>query len=99
MLIRIVRMTFRPEEVDNFLALFDANKERIRHFPGCSHLELLQDIDHPNVLSTYSIWDNEDSLNAYRHSKVFEEVWHQTKIKFSDKPVAHSLQKLVNVDN
>ncbi len=97
MLIRIVRMTFQPSEVDNFLDLFETNKSRIRNFPGCQHLELLQDIDHKNVLTTYSLWDNKDSLNNYRNSSVFAEVWHQTKIKFADKPRAYSMEKLVEV--
>ena len=43
MLIRIVRMTFKEENVGEFLENFEANKEKIRNFPGCNHLELWQD--------------------------------------------------------
>lgn len=98
MLIRVVRMTFRPEERNNFLELFDQKKEKIRHFEGCSHLELLEDYNDPNVFSTYSYWQDEVALNAYRHSELFAEVWANTKSKFAAKPVAFSLKKFIQVD-
>ncbi|MBO3700200.1 putative quinol monooxygenase [Roseivirga sp. E12] len=98
MLIRIVRMTFRPEERDAFLSLFDEKKENIRHFAGCSHLELLEDYSDSNVFSTYSYWEDEEALNAYRNSDLFAEVWTNTKSKFAAKPVAFSLKKFVQVD-
>lgn len=98
MLIRIVRMTFRPEERANFLALFDDVKEKIRHFSGCTHLELLEDYNDPNVFSTYSYWNTETDLNAYRHSDLFAEVWANTKNKFSAKPIAFSSKKYIQVD-
>jgi len=98
MLIRIVRMTFLPEERDNFLELFDESKEKIRHFPGCRHLELLEDYNDLNVFSTYSYWEDEAALNAYRHSELFAEVWANTKSKFAAKPVAFSSKKFIQVD-
>ena len=52
MLIRVVRMTFRKEAVAAFLENFDANKEKIRNFPGCIHLELWQDENHKNIFLT-----------------------------------------------
>ena len=75
MLIRIVRMTFIPEQVDSFLELFDATKEKIRSFEGCQHLELLQDYNQSNVFITYSHWESEEHLNHYRFSPLFGEVW------------------------
>ncbi|OEK05492.1 putative quinol monooxygenase [Roseivirga misakiensis] len=98
MLIRIVRMTFRPEERQNFLTLFDEKKEKIRHFPGCTHLELLEDYNDPNIFSTYSYWDSEADLNNYRHSDLFAEVWANTKSKFAAKPIAFSLKNYIKVD-
>lgn len=98
MLIRVVRMTFRPEEVDDFLLLFDETKERIRHFDGCTHLELLRDYNDPCIYNTYSKWEDEAALNKYRNSPLFAEVWKKTKAKFSDKPLAFSLKEHINVD-
>ncbi|MHA7102753.1 putative quinol monooxygenase [Roseivirga pacifica] len=97
MLIRIVRMTFKPEEVDNFLALFEATKEKIRGFEGCCLLELWKDYNEPNIFTTYSHWENEDALNKYRHSELFKAVWANTKSKFADKPVAFSSKKEMEV--
>ena len=98
MLIRIVRMTFRPEERTAFLQLFDRNKKKIRHFPGCTHLELLEDFNDKNVLTTYSYWKSEADLNNYRQSELFAGVWQNTKTKFAAKPIAFSLKKYIQVD-
>ena len=97
MLIRIVRMTFREEEVGRFLEVFEASKLKIRNFPGCQHLELLKDYTAPNIFSTYSLWDNQKSLDSYRHSDLFKGVWAQTKPLFSEKPVAFSSKKYIEV--
>ncbi len=97
MLIRTVRMTFKPEEVDNFLEVFEASKHKIRGFKGCSHLELLKDYNDPCVFSTYSFWEDEEALNRYRYSDLFKEVWAQTKPRFSEKPIAFSSKKYIEV--
>ncbi len=89
-LIRIVRMTFREEEIDNFLHLFSRNKTKIRSFPGCEHLELHRDLDHPNVMATYSHWTGPEALENYRQSALFKGVWKETKALFADRPAAFS---------
>jgi len=90
MLIRIVRMTFAPDKTTEFLEIFRNSKEKIRSFKGCHHVELLQDINRPNVYSTYSLWESEEHLNNYRDSLLFGQVWKATKALFSDKPQAWS---------
>ena len=90
-------MTFRESEVQNFLELFHHSKEKIRNFEGCQHLTLLEDHDFPNVLTTYSIWDDAPALQQYRQSTLFKEVWAETKAKFAEKPMAFSLKKLITV--
>jgi quinol monooxygenase YgiN len=97
MLIRIVRMTFEEDKVNDFLKVFDESKEKIRHFPGCRHLELLKDYNQDNVFSTYSYWEDDEALNNYRFSELFKEVWSQTKILFKEKPVAFSSKKYIEV--
>ncbi|MCB0497832.1 MAG: antibiotic biosynthesis monooxygenase [Cyclobacteriaceae bacterium] len=98
MLIRIVRMTFDPAKVDDFLAIFNESKHKIRQMEGCSHLELMQDYNLPNSFSTYSIWQDETALNNYRDSEVFKDVWARTKALFSAKPIAFSLKEHTKVD-
>jgi len=91
MIIRIVKMSFAPEKVNEFLLLFNASKQQIRNFQGCSHLELLNDAGQPNIFFTYSHWENESRLDEYRNSQLFAGVWASTKILFNDKPQAWSL--------
>ena len=90
MLIRIVRMTFRPDKVSQFLSIFDSSKNKIRSFPGCMVLELHRDHNAKNIFITYSIWENEKALNSYRQSELFRSVWPETKILFLEKPFAFS---------
>ena len=90
MIIRIVRMTFRPEKTEDFLEIFRNSKVRIRAFEGCRHVELLQDLQQPHIYSTYSLWESEEHLNAYRRSALFGQVWPATKALFADKPQAWS---------
>lgn len=97
MLIRIVRMTFKPEEVPAFLENFEANKSFIRNFPGCQHLELWQDETQKNIFITYSHWESEKALDQYRDSELFKSVWSFTKALFSEKPQAFSSKKLQEV--
>lgn len=93
MLIRIVRMTFKSENVSDFLVIFESSKNKIRSFDGCRHLELWKDYHAENSFTTYSIWDDEDTLNNYRNSELFKNVWQQTKALFKEKPIAFSNKK------
>ncbi|MEL7005965.1 MAG: antibiotic biosynthesis monooxygenase family protein [Bacteroidota bacterium] len=97
MLIRVVRMTFREDEVENFLKVFNDSKHKIKNFDGCKHLELLKDYHQPNIFSTYSIWEDDSALDNYRHSDLFAGVWKQTKALFNDKPIAFSSEKYIEV--
>ncbi len=94
MIRRIVCMTFRTDAIDDFLDLFEKRKDQIRYFPGCRHLELWQDRQNPQVFFTYSWWEAEDNLEAYRHSDLFKETWSSTKALFADRPRAWSLDQL-----
>lgn len=83
-------MEFDPEKVDSFLEIFNNSCEQIGAFPGCKSLKLLRDINQTNVLFTYSVWENAESLEAYRHSGLFEKTWAATKVLFCAKPMAWS---------
>ena len=79
MLVRLVRLTFQPESVAEFLALFAATQAQIRQQPGCQHLALWQVAGQPHTYCTLSHWHDEAALNAYRRSALFGEVWPATK--------------------
>ena len=93
MLIRIVKLTFKPENIASFERIFESSKSKILAFPGCTFLELYQDINHSNVFFTYSFWENESNLEAYRNSDFYKDVWQTTKTLFSDKPEAWSVNR------
>lgn len=100
MIVRIVKMTFKPEHLEHFInEVFEHSKKHIRNFDGCTHLELHQDAAHKNILYTYSIWENEDCLNVYRNSELFEKTWAKTKVLFADRPQAFSLEKVTEVSD
>ena len=91
MIIRIVQMEFEEELVPDFLNIFAASRERIRSFPGCTHLQLLQGEADPCVFFTYSHWRGEEDLISYRNSDLFRGVWRNTRKLFRAAPKAWSL--------
>jgi heme oxygenase (mycobilin-producing) len=91
MIIRIVKMGFHTENIEAFKDIFENSKHLIRGFNGCLHLELLEKVDEPNIMFTYSHWESEEHLNEYRKSELFEKTWAATKILFNTKPEAWSV--------
>jgi (4S)-4-hydroxy-5-phosphonooxypentane-2,3-dione isomerase len=95
MVTRIVKMTFRNESCEEFMAIFHKYKEQIRHTPGCLSLTLLREKANSPVFFTYSYWEDEGKLDAYRYSDTFAEVWPQTKALFSAPAEAWTTDTLV----
>lgn len=93
MLIRIVKLTFKPENIPSFKRIFEASKSSILDFEGCNLVEGYQDLKNPCVFFTYSFWDSESDLENYRASDFFKGVWSNTKKLFSEKPEAWSLRQ------
>ncbi|MEO6833465.1 MAG: antibiotic biosynthesis monooxygenase family protein [Chitinophagaceae bacterium] len=93
MIIRVVQMNFRAEEIETFQALFAERKERIQSFEGCLHLELWQDVNRTGIFFTYSHWESEQHLNHYRFSEFFKETWKATKVLFAEKAQAWSVER------
>jgi len=94
MIHRLVKLTFQESKVDNFIALFEERKSQIASFPGCRYLELWREKSDGNVFFTYSHWETNDALEAYRKSELFADTWSKTKVLFADKPQAWSLDSL-----
>lgn len=97
MFVRIVKMRFQEDKIIAFLENFHQVKHQIREFEGNQFLELYQDKTDNRVFFTYSYWINEESLENYRKSDIFKEVWTYTKALFSDKPEAWSVEKVVSL--
>ena len=94
MLIRIVKLSFKTEHIQDFKDVFYTNENKIAGFPGCSSVTCLQDKNSPNIFFTYSIWDYESSLENYRNSELFNTVWGTVKKYFNDRPLAWSCEAL-----
>ncbi|MDF1697310.1 MAG: antibiotic biosynthesis monooxygenase [Saprospiraceae bacterium] len=92
MITRIVKLTFKPEHIDEFKEIWSQSKELIAGFEGCYFVEMLETLHEENICFTYSVWENEAALNNYRHSELFNKTWARTKILFDGKPEAWSTQ-------
>ena len=93
MLVRIVKLTFKKENIASFETIFEKNKNRIRQAEGCCFLELLQHQEDKNIFFTYSYWKTNNDLERYRRSDFFKNLWKETKNLFDDHLEAWSLIK------
>lgn len=91
MITRIVKLTFQKEKVDDFKEIWENSKDKIASVDGCRFVEMFQAREPSNICFTHSIWESENDLNAYRHSDLFAVTWAKTKVLFSEKPEAWSL--------
>jgi quinol monooxygenase YgiN len=82
-MIRIVKLHFQEDKIEAFLAFFETIKWKVAQQPGCGGMKLLRDKNNPHIVFTYSLWENEDALNAYRFSDTFGYVWPTIKPWFA----------------
>ena len=94
MITRIVKMAFTEGIEEEFPRILDETKEKIRDFEGCTSLELLRDKKEKTIFFTYSNWDSQQHLDAYRHSPLFKNVWSRVSALFATKAEAWSLKKI-----
>ena len=93
-IVRIVKMSFESEHIQTFKSIFAERQSTIKKFKGCEHLELWQDEKEPGIFFTYSIWKDEQHLNAYRFSSFFKETWSLTRALFNKKAEAWTTRKV-----
>lgn len=98
MFVRIVRMSFDPLKIEEFLQNFHDNKNQIRNFEGCTFLELYRDKKHTNIFFTYSYWNAEKDLENYRNSIFFKDAWGKISVLFNDTPLAWSVEKIITLE-
>ncbi|TVZ59918.1 hypothetical protein NA63_2461 [Flavobacteriaceae bacterium MAR_2010_105] len=97
MFVRLVKMSFKPTKVEEFLSNFELHKAQIRNFKGCEFLELYRDKSDANVFFTYSFWNSETDLENYRQSELFKSVWSKTKPLFNSSAEAWSVDKIATL--
>lgn len=96
MITRIVQLEFEDDKISEFLAFFDTIKQQVNTFPGCYGMKLYQDIHRPTIVMTYSHWESQEALDAYRTSETFGKIWPKIKLWFSEKPQAWSVNAYFN---
>ena len=94
MITRIVKMTFEPHHANTFLQVFESRKYLIASFVGCKGVELLRDIEKPNVFFTYSKWKDVADLEKYRNSPLFTNTWAEVKPLFAARAEAWSVKNV-----
>jgi heme-degrading monooxygenase HmoA len=94
MIKRFVKMQFRPDQTEAFIQVYESSRHLIRAFEGCEHVELLRDAACPEVFFTFSRWQSEAHLEAYRASDLFKGVWAKTKVLFAEKAQAWTVKEV-----
>ena len=56
MILRIVKMRFRPEETESFMAFFEKIKPAIESMPGLKELKICRNADNKDEVFTLSTW-------------------------------------------
>ena len=94
MIVRIVKLHFKKQHTPDFEKLFDFLSPQILKFEGCNKVELLRDINNPEIYFTYSWWQSDEHLENYRNSELFKTWWAEVKKLFAEKPHAWSLEEV-----
>lgn len=94
MITRIVRMHFRPEEVESFIDIYRKSRPFILEMKGCLGVSLHSQAGKPEIMFTISKWDSEEDLNHYRNSDFFKQTWTKTKALFESSADAWSLEEI-----
>ncbi len=92
-MIRIVKLTFKTEHIEEFLTHFESVKNDINNFPGCKGMKLLREQGSSNVFFTYSQWEENKDLDNYRRSELFGSIWPKVKLWFDKKAEAWSVEE------
>lgn len=97
MITRVVKLTLRPERVEEFVEIFGKSQPKILNQPGCISVRLMKDIGPPCELYTFSEWSQAEDLERYRRSALFGQVWPVVKKMFAAPAVAWSLSTITDM--
>ena len=79
-MIRIVKLTILPSEIDTFKTFFKEHHQIITSFEGCNSVKLVQSIENPCIFFTLS--------------ETFKEIWAFAKSLFADSAEAWSSEDI-----
>jgi len=93
MIVRIVRMHFRPEVKEMILQRLIGQAPKVRAFPGCLYLVLHQDAENTAIFYSISHWESPDALEVYRQDALFQDFWAEIKTHFAQPAQAFTLRE------
>ncbi len=96
MITRIVRLSFKKENVVDFINAFNNSKAQISAFPGCTKLRLFKDFSDETIFYTHSEWNSMEDLENYRKSDLFIATWSVVKPLFANSPQVFSLVESIH---
>ena len=94
MITRIVKLSIKEENKNEFISLFKKFKNDIVSSEGCFEVEFFQDKSQSSIFFTVSRWKNENALELYRNSALFELIWPTVKPMFIKKAEAWTIQEV-----
>lgn len=77
MITRIIKITIKPGNIDDFKQFISLMKENILTIGGCKHIDILNDREDKNIFFMYTIWETETVLNKYRKSELNKTFWNK----------------------
>ncbi len=93
MIVRIVRMHFRPEVKEMVQQRLIEQAPKVRAFPGCLYLALHQDAENPAIFYSISHWESPHALEVYRQDALFQDFWAEIKAHFVQPAQAFTLRQ------
>lgn len=94
MLVRIVRLTFLPEEAWRFPEVFRAAVPKQARM-GCTSNRMYLQAGTDNIFVTISEWESAEALEGYRKSDLFYDTWGKLKPYFCAPAEAYSLTEVI----
>ena len=99
MITRLVKLSIRPESASGFETIFYNTQALIEGFEGCQKTNLFKVAGAESQYFTISYWNSEESLENYRASELFKNVWSTVKPLFSAKAEAWTLNGVIPQDS
>lgn len=94
MITRIVKLEIKQEFCIKFELIFSQHQTKIASFEGCKEVLLVKEKAETGVYFTISKWKDEKSIEKYRKSELFGNIWPAVKPFFSKKALAWSTEQL-----
>ena len=85
-------MEINESDIDSYMALVQSVLDRIKNFKGCQSVNIFNDKDVPNRFFSYSTWESEEHLDAYRDSELFKITWSELKTFFKSPAQAWTVE-------